>query len=69
MRSTTSPGVPAGRVRAQLVGLLADRRGAPLELGFVAPTHTTTATVKRIVAGSRPTVSHAARTWSQPSRK
>ena len=33
------------------------------------PTHTTVATVNFIVAGSRPIASHAARTWSQPSRK
>ena len=30
---------------------------------------TTVATVNFIVSGSRPIASHAARTWSQPSRK
>ncbi len=49
-------------VGAQLVGLAPDAGGAALDLGLVAPQHTTWAAERRSVSGSRPFCSHAART-------
>jgi hypothetical protein len=68
MRSTTSAGVPAAAFLRSSTGSWSMALARRVNCFSSAPTQVTSATVYRSEPGSRPAVSHAARTTSHAVR-